>query len=49
MPPTCGNPCTTATVDKDCLEGQRCRLFKDKCHMTCENVTKGTRNLHFFE
>merc|ERR1719262_1533025 len=29
--PGCGPPCGTG-----CPEGTRCRLFKDRCHMTCE-------------
>ena len=39
---TCGNKCTE---DIDCDEGQRCRLQKDKCHMTCEDVPQGRKTL----
>jgi len=35
----CGQPCNTLT-GTDCPEGQRCRLAKDRCHMTCENAKK---------
>ena len=32
---TCGKRCSDS---RDCLSMERCRLYKDECHMTCEKI-----------
>ena len=33
---TCGKRCSDS---RDCLSMERCRLYKDECHMTCEKIS----------
>lgn len=36
----CGQPCD---LENPCPEGERCRPFKDECHMNCEPIPKEMR------